>query len=461
MGTRLLLALVFAACLSSPAAAGSDDKGGTGSSVDIWQQDTLTGDWGGARTALANFGVTVAVSEESEVWGNLRGGVQIGAAYDGLTISSLTFDLAKLLNWQGATLFAESYQIHGYGPNSLVGSQQLVSDIEAVPSTRLYQLWIEQALFEGRATIRIGQEGVNDEFMTSKASEIFLNGSFGFPDLAQRDLPGGGPNYPLPTPMVRAKVQITGQLSYIGAVFNGSPVARGEDVNPGEEDPQYRDLTGTGFRLQDPPLIVNELWYRVGEDKASAPLPGIYKLGAWVHTDSFGLSKDNYTGLAIPFTLAAPVYKGNFSVYALADQMVWRKPGTDDEGVTLFGLIMGAPDDRNASDLYAECGVSVKGMIEGRPDDHFGLGLAYAHTSDAFRRWGEESIALTGDGKLYAPYEAIIEATYQYQLAPWWNIQPDIQYVINPGASLPPDEPGVTTVLKNALVIGVRTKIDF
>ena len=122
---------------------------------------------------------------------------------------------------------------------------------------------------------------------------------------------------------------------------------------------------------------------------------------------------------------------------------------------------MGAPEDRNAEDLNAEGGFTWKGVIESRPQDVFGIAFAYAHTSNAFRRLGEESIALTGSGALYANNETIIEATYLCQTAPWWSIQPDVQYVFNPGASLPPDNPGVTTAFKNALVIGVHFKIDF
>ena len=100
--------------------------------------------------------------------------------------------------------------------------------------------------------------------------------------------------------MVRAKVKFTDQFSYIGAIFTGDPAGPGRGTNPEEEDPQIRDVSGTAFRLKDPPLIVNELWYSVGEDKPSAPLPGIYKIGAWVHTGTFGLSKNNYTGLPLP-----------------------------------------------------------------------------------------------------------------------------------------------------------------
>jgi porin len=165
--------------------------------------------------------------------------------------------------------------------------------------------------------------------------------------------------------------------------------------------------------------------------------------------------------LPLPYTIPSPLYRGDYAFYALADQMIWRKPGTKDEGIEIFGLVMGAPQDRNAEDLYAEGGFNWKGIIESRPDDIFGLALAFAHTSDAYRRLGVESIALTGSGKLYASNETIIEATYLYQAAPWLAIQPDIQYVFNPGASLHAEQPGITTVLKNALTIGVRTKIDF
>ncbi len=56
--------------------------------------------------------------------------------------------------------------------------------------------------------------------------------------------------------------------------------------------------------------------------------------------------------------------------------------------------------------------------------------------------------------------ETLIEATYQAQINRWWQVQPDIQYVINPGAGIPdPAEPGRR--LANELVVGVRGVITF
>jgi porin len=46
----------------------------------------------------------------------------------------------------------------------------------------------------------------------------------------------------------------------------------------------------------------------------------------------------------------------------------------------------------------------------------------------------------------------VIEFTYQARITPWLVVQPDLQYIINPGG---------TTDLNNALVIGGRASLTF
>jgi len=60
------------------------------------------------------------------------------------------------------------------------------------------------------------------------------------------------------------------------------------------------------------------------------------------------------------------------------------------------------------------------------------------------------NVAAIDEGR--ANTETVIEATYARQLTPWLSVQPDVQYVINPGA-------GPET--RNALVMGVRVSIGF
>jgi porin len=56
--------------------------------------------------------------------------------------------------------------------------------------------------------------------------------------------------------------------------------------------------------------------------------------------------------------------------------------------------------------------------------------------------------------------ETFLEATYQWQALGSIQIQPDIQYIINPGAGIAnPNDP--TQRVKNELILGVRTNITF
>ncbi len=48
------------------------------------------------------------------------------------------------------------------------------------------------------------------------------------------------------------------------------------------------------------------------------------------------------------------------------------------------------------------------------------------------------------------------------QLAPWWTLQPDLQYIVHPGGNVPdPNDPTNATVVKNAFIAGVRSTIKF
>jgi porin len=57
--------------------------------------------------------------------------------------------------------------------------------------------------------------------------------------------------------------------------------------------------------------------------------------------------------------------------------------------------------------------------------------------------------------------ETFVEATYQFQVLPSWQIQPDIQYFINPGLGIANPEEEPTQRIKNELVLGLRTNVNF
>ena len=445
------IAVAQAADNTTTAAAPTDAPAG------FWQRDTLTGNWDGLRTTLENDGIKFGLQEQSELWGNMAGGLRTGAVYNGLTTASLSLDLDKLAGWTGATFFVDAYQIHGRGPSgNLVGNEQIVSNIEATKDTKLYQLWIEQKLLDGRLTVRVGQEGANDQMMITQYGALFLNSSFGFPGLPAADLPSGGPNYPMATPFVRAQFQATDKITLVGAVFNGDPAP------PGTGDPQLRDAGGTAFRLNGHALAFTELWYSTNQGDGATGLPATYKLGAWYDSAQFADQLYDTTGLPLANPQSSGVprqHSPDFAVYGIVDQMIWQKPGSKQSGIGVFLQVMGAPSQYNLSNLFIEGGLNWMAPFAGRDNDVFGLGVSYLGISPAARRYSRELVAETGTGQPYASNETVLEATYLYQVSPCLTLQPDLQFVINPGAGIPSIYS--TTPLKNAIIGGVRATVIF
>jgi len=421
--------------------------------------DPLTREWG-PRADLAKSGVTFCLHYIGEILGNPTGGVHRGAIYEGRLEMALNLDLEKLVGWSGATIHANAYQIHGRGlsANNL-GNIMTVSNTEAERTTRLFDLWLQQTLWEDLVSIRVGQLGVDDEFITSQYGSLFVNSTFGWPGIAAADLPSGGPAYPLSTPGLRVKVQPTEQWSFMAAVFNGDP------AGPGPGTPQSRDASGTAFRVNNDAFIIAEAAYSLNQEKDATGLPGTYKLGGWYHTGRFADQRFDSAGLSLanPGSTGVPAqHRGDYSVYAAIDQMVWREPKTKDEGLGLFLRIAGSPSDRNLVDFYIDGGLNYKGLIPDRGDDVLGLGVAYARIGDAATGLDRDTRLFSGTSRPVRDHEMAVELTYRAQVTPWWTVQPDLQFILHPGGHVPdPTDPTGLRPIRDAVLLGVRTAIAF
>src|SRR4051794_6826304 len=148
------------------------------------------GDLWGTRTALEKAGITFGLTYIGETLGNVSGGMRRGSIYEGRLDTQVDADLEKLFSWSGATFHTNFYQIHGHGLSRYyIANFETVSGIEALPSTRLYELWLEQELFDGKMALRAGQLAADTEFFVSQSATLFVNGTFGWPDIAQVNLP--------------------------------------------------------------------------------------------------------------------------------------------------------------------------------------------------------------------------------------------------------------------------------
>jgi porin len=85
----------------------------------FWHRDTLTGDWGGLRSALADQGIAIPATYTAEVFSNVQGGMKRGSSYDGAFLPQIDVDLDKLMGWQGGSFRAS--MIQGHGPSMSQG----------------------------------------------------------------------------------------------------------------------------------------------------------------------------------------------------------------------------------------------------------------------------------------------------------------------------------------------------
>lgn len=429
----------------------------------FWERSNLLGDMGGLRTLLGDHGVTFSAQETSELYGNFSGGLSKGASYNGATQFGLSVDTDKAFGLKGGTFFVDALQIHGHGITAArLNSLQAVSGVEAEASTRLWELWYQQA-FSDKFDVKVGQQSLDQEFIISQYASTFANATFGWPVLAATDLPAGGPAYPLSSLGVRLRFKPTDSMTILGGIFDGNPA-------PGNGDPQQLNASGTQFNLHNGAMIIGEVQYAINQPPASgsgatppAGLPGTYKLGFWYNNNRFADQHLDTNGISLASSASNGVpaeHRGNFSVYAVADQMVWRASADSPQSVGVFTRVMGAPSDRNLLDFNINAGVVVKAPFKGRDNDSAGLALSYANVSSSASALDRDIGNFKTPGYPVRSAETVIEATYQYQVTPWWLLQGELQYIFHPGGGIPdPNNNGAR--IGNEAVAGLRTVVTF
>ena len=407
---------------------------------DVFQSPTLTGTWNGERTKLEEKGIQLGGDEILEALGNPQGGLQQGGRVEGRFELFANIDLEKALGWHGALFHANAYQIHGQGLSSHnLGNLVSVSNIEARPATQLFSLWLQKSLFDDTLSLRAGQIAADDEFFVSQYAPLFINSTFGWPAIMGINLPSGGPAYPMARLGLRARVALSPRLTLAAAVFNGDSKA---------------DPSGLDVHINGDPFAISELAYSM----TMFEMPGSMKLGAWFHGGRFNDQRFDgaRVSLADPASSGmAGLHRGDDGGYFILDQLLWRNGGSD-AGLGGFFRIGGAPNDRNLVELHMDGGLTLAAPF-GRANDTVGIGLSYEQIGASQKDLARDYRRLTGTSMPAPDFESALEISYQAQVASWWIVQPDVQWIIHPGGrvldlSNPPAR-------ENAMVLGLRTAV--
>lgn len=388
-----------------------------------WQHQTLTGDWGGRRALWEKNGVLLETAYTGEAWHNTRGGIDRGSALlDNLDVT-FTLDAETLLGQPGGTFFFYFLGDSGGSPSDHVGDSQTVSNIDAPDTFKLYEAWYEQRFgADDDSSLLFGLYDLNSEFDVIPSGGLFILSSHGIgPDFSQSGV--NGPSiFPTAALGLRFGTEVREMAYFQAGVWDGVP------GNP-------NDPHGTHILLNhdDGLLLTVEAGLLLpgpldDDERPNAKLA----LGHWRYSAAF-------PDLTATDGLGNPVQrKGNQGSYLIGEYAVIREAGAPRQGLSLFARLGRANDDLNPIARYHGFGMVYTGLLPARDYDRLGLALAGAENGAKYR-------AAAG----VEARETIVEFTYRAVVFPWLAIQPDVQYVINPGSD---------PALDNALVVGVRVE---
>lgn len=355
-----------------------------------------------------------------DVWRLARGEGVKGTRYlDNLDLT-LEVDGERALGVKGLTVFAYALYNNGQAfSGDLAGDAQGISNIEASQAVRLYEFWADYQ-FGATHSVRIGLYDLNSEFDAIEAGGLFLNPSHGIgADFAQ-----SGRNGPSIFPVTSLAMRVKGEAagwSWQAAVLDGVP-----------GDPDRPRRTTVKLGKGDGTLWVGELGHGVGEQ-------GRMAVGAWAYSTKF----DDLVAVDVA---GDPVQRRSArGAYALVEGPVYSE-SADGQGLSAF-LRAGVADGKvHEVGQYVGAGLNYTGLLPGRNQDQAGIALAYARTSSGLR----DAAALAGER--VAGGELNLELTYRFAVNDWLLLQPDVQYVVNPGFD--PDARG-------ALALGLRFEVSW
>lgn len=414
---------------------------------DEFLDSPLSGDWGHWRERLEKSGVTIDISQISDLVGN-RGGNQQGLYYDGLLVPQVDANLERLFGWGGASLHLSGYVIQGQGITENGNHRAFLTptNIEYTPAvTKLGELWFQQEFFEGRLALKLGQIEADINFNTNSSSDFFVNSTWGWLGIWSANLPGSGPTYPNPVPAIQVILTPDPEWTIQAAVFNGNPTGN---------DP-LGNTNGLRFPVGQGALTFMELAYEPRSPDSEASLSHAYKLGAWYNSERFYSLTTAANGLPLndPDASVEPkTYAGNYALYATLDQPIWYETNTRGQGLNIFGTFSINPQvDRNLAEWLFDFGLTYTGLIGGRPRDRTGIGFTRLNMSPAYAKNVRSFNDHMGTTYAIPSHESFLELTHQAVIRPWLRIQPFFQYLVNPGQNqFPPmDYPDLT-------ILGVR-----
>lgn len=396
---------------------------------DLWQRSALSGDWGGARTRLAENGVIfeVEVTQIGQV--SAFGGRHShnGCRYSGSVDYALTLDTARLGWWPAGLLYVQGETQFGQSLNRKAGSLMAPNADALFPvpddggittlSNVVYTQFVSERL--GFSVGKIDFRGGDQNQFASSETTQFMNLGLVTNPVGLRYVPYSALTAAI---LVRPADWLTVSAAALDSF--GSPEVSGFET-------AFHSPRGTTF--------ANEWTFHV----QPFGLTGHQRFGLLYSTRRYSrLNQDLRIGggvrelLALRGILRDPDTKpDDFALYYNFDQHLVQEPDDPSQGFGLFGRFGWSDGEVNPVAEFYSLGVGGKGLLPNRDNDTYGVGYYFLNASG-------DLPAILGINA-----EQGIELYYNIEVTPWLHITPDLQILIDPGGRSDRDP---------AIVVGVR-----
>lgn len=388
------------------------------------RQQYMLGDWKCMREELENEGVVISSTYTCDVLGNVAGGKQQAGRYDHSLGWDINFDLEKFVNMVGTQFHISGLWRQGQNLSTTIGNDIVVSTIFGHEQFRFYSLYLEKTFLDKKVDLKVGRIAAGDDFAASPLYGIFVsNGIDGVPISIPINL--FFTVYPTATWGARARIDLNKDFYTLSGIYDGDPGV--------ERDCMY----GLDFslRLKKGLAFAQEIACAPNSGKGFNGMPGHYKAGIYYNG---AVKKDLYS--------KDKKHIGDYNIYFHVDQMIYREKGTSDQGLTPLAVATIGPDSINKFPFFVMGGLVYKGLVPDRDNDTTAFELIYAQYSDHLRRAQRDA------GLSTQKYEMVLEFTHKIMITKWMYLQPDLQYIIQPGG---------TGDVDNALVIGTQFGLTF
>lgn len=373
-----------------------------------------TGRWFGARPLLEDHGVSINSSLLYSPFMKTGGGLYGEGSGKGYSLFNLsvTVDTEKAGLWKGGTFYALYQKKTGYGISGPNGNDGAMGDWMGLDGWDWHQMnqiseyWYQQKLFKDKLRLKFGKQDANADFGFLNSGWDFMNTAFSV-----------NPTVPMPT--------------YPDQSFGFMA-----EINPKE----WLSIRNGIYSRYNVPFNITEIEVKPNIKN----LPGRYMVGAWELSDSNGMSTAN--GVNSDGSTYYNNFHRNCGAYAGFEQMVYKEKKNDEndmQGLVVFGQFGISPNDKNDMSKYIGGGLHYTGLIPKRDKDKAGIAIANGSFASRLGYVGSDAINRYGS-------ETVFEVFYRLHVTPWFYLQPDVQFIMNPGGTY-----------ANSCAIGLRSVITF